>query len=127
MEQLKLKILSERFACCKLDDLNKLSSHLLNDEIVFLVKTRDELSVICDERKFINKYNAELGFKCIKIDMNLKFNQIGIIYNITSILAKQNIPVLVNSTYLTDYFFIKEKYLINAIKYLKMNDYIFQE
>ena len=122
MEIIKLK---QKFNCCKLVNYNEID---LNNNYIFIAKTQDENSIFCPEELTPkNVIKKESGFICLQIVGTLDFSLIGIIYNIAKIFAELKIPVCVNSTFDTDYFFIKDNDSIKAIKYLKENNYNIKE
>lgn len=77
----------------------------------FLSRTDEELSVVCPSdglpSDFIEK---EDGWVCYKIEGILDFSLIGIIAEISTILAKNSISIFVVSTYNTDYFLVKNAF-----------------
>jgi hypothetical protein len=61
---------------------------------------------------------VETDWRCISIQGQLLFNEIGVAAQVTSSLASAAISVLVMSGYKTDYFFIKEDCLKRAVSCL---------
>ncbi|MDC7242927.1 MAG: ACT domain-containing protein [Sphaerochaetaceae bacterium] len=93
----------------------------------FYAKTNDEFSLVCNNKNIIDNYlEKETGYHMLKIDGILDFSLVGIIANITSILAKEKISVFVVSTFNTDYILIKEKFIKLAVKILKNNNFKIQ-
>lgn len=119
---MELKVLENKFSVYKLSSLNNLS---LDSEFVFLSKTDDELSLVCDENIVINNYSEkEDGWSCFKIVGVLDFSLIGILSKISTILADHKIGIFVVSTYNTDYILVKTENLDNAIKALEEKEYL---
>lgn len=119
---MELKVLENKFSIYKLNSLNNLS---LDSEFVFLSKTDDELSLVCDENIIIDNYNEkEDGWSCLKIVGVLDFSLIGILSKISTIFADHKIGIFVVSTYNTDYILVKTENLDNAIKALEEKEYL---
>ena len=88
-------------------------------EHVFTAKTSDENSLIClTEDVPKNMFKREDGFKCFYIEGEMDFFLIGILAEITGVLADNGISVFAVSTYNTDYIFVKEENFDNALNAL---------
>ncbi|MEA4815825.1 MAG: ACT domain-containing protein [Lachnospiraceae bacterium] len=120
---MKLKIIEGSFAVCKLKD----PSHInLDQDFVFIGKTDEETSLVCNEKVVPkNVSEEEKGFSLIKIEGLLDFSLVGIISEISGVLAKNNISIFVVSTYNTDYFLIKENNIEKTKKALLEKGYEF--
>ena len=95
------------FSVCKIKDTHNID---FTRTFVFLSKTDEELSLVC-ESVYVppDAIAVEDGWKAFRIAGILDFGLIGIIANITKILAEAEISVFVVSTYNTDYIFLKSK------------------
>jgi len=113
---LEIKKLNREFTVCKLNNLEQVD---LNREFTFISITDDELSLVC-ETPYVPSasLNAEHGWKALKICGVLDFGLIGIIAKISGVLAENDIPVFVISTYNTDYVLIKNENYSNALELL---------
>ena len=58
----------------------------------------------------------------LKVEGPLDFSLIGILSDISGILAKEKISIFVVSTFDTDYILVKEENLVNSIKVLSDNN-----
>jgi len=105
------------FSVCKVRDTDGID---LMRDFVFLSKTDEEISLVC-EAAYVPKdaIAIEPGWKAFRVDGVLDFGLVGIIAEITKILANANISVFVVSTYNTDYVFVKSDDFDKAIKLLK--------
>ena len=111
-----LKILSPGFSVCKIPDLSMVN---FKDDYIFIGKTEEELSLVCDTGHIPDNYTErEDNWKAFKIQGQLDFSLIGILSEITKILADNKIGVFAISTYNTDYILVKEDKLSLAIKSL---------
>lgn len=116
-----LKVLKQRFAVCKVADLTQVN---FNDEILFIGKTDEEISVVCEEI-FIPK-NAEVcenGWRGFRIEGVLDFSLTGILSKISAVMAEEEIGIFAISTYNTDYILVKEENLKKATQALENKGY----
>ena len=102
---MELQKLNAEFTICKIDNVELVD---FSREFVFLSKTDDEISLVC-ESAYVPPYvkASEIVWRGLKISGKLNFEMIGVIAKITDLLAKERISVFVVSTYNTDYFFYK--------------------
>ena len=116
-----IKQLHKNFSICKLQsvsDINYLG------EFVFVGKTDDEISLVCETSQIpSNTIERDDNWLGLKIDGQLDFSLIGILSKITSVLAENKIGVFAVSTYNTDYIFVKESNYQNAVNALRNADY----
>ncbi len=111
-----LKVLSPVFSVCKITDLSMVN---VKDDYVFIGKTEEELSLVCDTKNVPSNYTErEDNWRAFKIQGQLDFSLIGILSKITKILADNKIGVFAISTYNTDYILVKDEMLSLAIKAL---------
>ncbi|MEG6616573.1 ACT domain-containing protein [Peptococcaceae bacterium 1198_IL3148] len=120
---MELKLIEKSFSICKVIDLSKVN---FNDEYVFLAKTDEEISLVC-QTKYVpgNCVECEKGWSAFRINGELDFSLIGILSKISKILADNKIGIFVVSTYNTDYIFVKEDNLTSAIEVLTAAGYRF--
>lgn len=120
---MKLKILENTFSICKVNELKDID---FSSNFLFIGKTEEEISIVCDENHTPKDYTKiNKNWKCIQIVGTLDFSLIGILSKITTILAQKQIGIFVVSTYNTDYILVKEDNMSMAKKSLEENDYIF--
>lgn len=110
------------FTTCKVKSAAQID---FSREFVFLSKTDDEISLVCDSRYLPdNAIAPEAGWKALRVSGVLDFGMIGVISKIATILAEAKIGIFVVSTYNTDYIFVKSADLDNAAGALTRNGYI---
>lgn len=120
---MNLKILNNFFSICQVNNINNIN---LNDDFVFIGKTNEEISIVCDTNNIPKDcINIDKNWKCIKIEGVLDFSLIGILSKISTILADHNIGIFVVSTYNTDYILVKEENIQLARRCLEENNYKF--
>ncbi|MDR2888501.1 MAG: ACT domain-containing protein [Lachnospiraceae bacterium] len=113
--------LEPEFTVAKVADLSGVD---FNREYVFLSKTDDELSLVCESSRLPSQCEAaERGWRGLKIEGMLDFGLVGIIAGISGCLAAAGIGLFVVSTYNTDYIFLKSEHLEEAVKVLKEKGY----
>ena len=118
---MQIEVLKEEFCICKLGELSEVN---FTRDFVFVGKTDEEISLVCDTESVpLDTLSVEAGWRGMRISMELDFSLVGIIARISSILAEEKIGIFVVSTYLTDYIFIKKENLKKAIEALKAHGY----
>lgn len=122
---MKFKILEENFTVCKINNISEIN---FNNNFIFVGKTDDEISLVCDKNSVPkNCVEKEENWKVLKICGKLDFSLIGILSKITTILAENKIGVFVISTYNTDYILINQEKIMEAVNILSEKGYDFCE
>ncbi len=111
---LNLTILPEKIAVCKFQSNSEIPAWALNSTFYSITKTKEELSIVCLEDQLEGDEQVERGWKAIKVEGPLDFSLIGILANLSSILASGKISIFVISTFDTDYILVKEDQLEKA-------------
>lgn len=118
---MKINTVNGQFSVLKLDSFDGVD---LNKEFCFACKSDREYSLVCrtDDapERFIDKKD---GFSAMRIDGALDFSLVGILADITSLLAKASVPVFAVSTYDTDYILVDSSNLPIALTALKNSGY----
>ncbi|MDU1905408.1 MAG: ACT domain-containing protein [Dysgonomonas sp.] len=118
---IELEIINKKFAVCKLQKIENIN---FNDEYLFIGKTSDEISLVCEESSIPWDYiEKEEGWQAFKIEGTLDFSLVGILAKISTLLAENNISIFAISTYNTDYILIKKENFQNAITIMSNNYY----
>ena len=119
---MELKIIDKEFAICKVEDFSQIN---LNDEFIFVGKTDNELSVVCEMESIPNNCtDIDEGWIAFKIEGQIDFSLIGIISKLSAILAENKIGIFTVSTYDTDYILVKKEKIEEAKEALRENEYI---
>jgi len=104
------------FSVCKITDINDVD---FSRPFVFLSKTDEELSLVCESSCVPEcATDIEPDWKAFRVAGTLDFGLIGIVANLTKILAKEGISVFVISTYNTDYILVKADKFERALSVL---------
>lgn len=112
-----LKIIGEEFSVCKVTDFSKVD---MSCGFCFTGKTDEECSLVCPISKVPdNTTERDDGWKAFRVQGILDFSLIGILSEISGILAKNKIGIFAVSTYNTDYILTKSENFENAVTALK--------
>ena len=118
---MELKILEHRLSVCKVSDVSAID---LKSDFFFLGKTDEELSLVCKTDEIPSKTTArEDGWRGFRIQGVLDFSLIGILSELSGILAEHRIGIFAVSTYNTDYILVKEENYERALEVLTMAGY----
>jgi hypothetical protein len=112
---MNLTLLGERFAVCRLDPDAALPSWAVGSSFLSIVRTPDELSIVCDESNVPAEARAERGWRCVKAEGTIPFEVVGLAARLTTPLATAGISVFFVSTFDTDYLLVKEERLEEAL------------
>ena len=119
---MELQRIERDFSVCKIDHIDQVD---LTQEFVFLSKTADEISLVCEAKHTPrNVIASEPGWKALRISGVLDFGMIGVVAKISNILAKAEISIFVVSTYNTDYILLKAESFDKGIQELIRNRYV---
>ena len=113
---MQIKKLDYDFSICKVKDYSKL---ILNSEYLFIGKTDEENSLVCITQDIPdNVIEHDDNWKALRIQGTLDFSLIGILSQISAIMAVNGIGIFAVSTYNTDYIFTKKDNFERALKAL---------
>ncbi len=109
------------FAVCKVADYSKVN---FESEFCLTGKTDEEKSLVCPEADVPdNVIECDRGWRAFRIQGVLDFSLIGILSEISTLLAKNNIGIFAVSTYNTDYILTKRESFEKAVSVLKSAGY----
>jgi len=111
-----LEKLREELTVCKLASTAELD---LSRELYFIGKTDEEISLVCKTADTpAHTLAREDGWRGFRIRGVLDFSLIGILAQLTTILAENGIGLFAVSTYNTDYILVKDESFGRAIELL---------
>src|SRR6202047_2084822 len=116
---LKLVILTERLAVCRLDVTAPIPEWAAGECFLSISRTRDELSVICEEHFVPAGIQASRGWRGLKIVGPLDLDLVGSLVSVAVPLAQSNIGILPVGTFETDYVLVRDRQLGAAVKALR--------
>ena len=109
---MKLRKLFCELNVCQMGSLESVD---LNIEPLFLARTADEISLVCPTSRVPASTTArEDGWQGFAIEGPLDFALVGILAEISRILAEANVPLFAVSTFNTDYVLVKADHFERA-------------
>ena len=118
---MEIKRMDYNFSVCKVADYSLVK---LDSEYSFIGKTDEEKSLVCiTEDVPSNVTEREDGWMAFRIQGVLDFSMIGILSEISGILAENKIGIFVISTYNTDYVLTKKENYQRALDVLHRAGY----
>ena len=119
--KMELKRIAHKLTVCKVGNLSEID---LSAEFYFIGKTDEELSLVCKTEDTPSKtIEREDGWRGFRIQGVLDFSLIGILSELSSILAEHEIGIFAVSTYNTDYILVKEENYERALEVLASEGY----
>ena len=106
---LVLILLSDTFTVYRLSAKAKIPESVLDSPFFNITRTADELSIVLPDTVKIQSALHESGWACFKVNGPLDFGLVGILSEISSVLAKANVALFAFSTYDTDYILVKQE------------------
>jgi len=116
---LKLFILPETLAVCRLEAEAVFPEWARSSSLVALVRTGDEVSVVCDQDCVPADITAVSGWRALGVEGPLDFSLVGVLAALTTTLAEAGVSIFALSTYNTDYILVKENRLDLAVHALR--------
>ena len=118
---MEIEIINAEFSVCKVEDYSQVN---LNEDFCFTGKTDEENSIVCKTTIVPrNVITRDDGWRAFRIKGELDFSLIGILSQISSILAENKIGIFAVSTYNTDYILTKAENFDAAVNALRDNGY----
>ena len=118
---MEIKRMDYNFSVCKVADYSLVK---LDSEYSFIGKTDEEKSLVCiTEDVPSNVTEREDGWMGVRIQGGLDFSMIGILSEISGILAENKIGIFVISTFNTDYVLTKKENYQRALDVLERAGY----
>jgi uncharacterized protein len=112
---LPLVILPDQLAVCRLPAEAEFPDWAQPGDLLALIRTRDELTVVCQERLVPPEVHAERGWRAIQVLGSLDFSMVGVLASIATPLAQAGVSLYALSTFETDYILIKESAVERAV------------
>jgi len=109
-----LSVFPETLAVCRLPSDTEIPAWAIGENILALVWTEDELSIVCPQSKVPAEIQSERGWRALKVHGPLDFSLVGVMSQLAGVLANANVSIFAISTYETDYILVKEHQLETA-------------
>jgi uncharacterized protein len=121
--QITLQMSPQILAVCRLSPDSTLPNWISLDSNKFtsITLTKDELSIVCDQKLVPDHVKAEKNWRMLKIKGQLDFALVGILKRVISPLSENGISIYAISTYDTDYILIQEKQFAKAVEILQLS------
>jgi len=115
---LTLSALPDTFALCRFDADASVPTWALAGHFCAVVRTTEELSIVCVQRQIPPGVKSETGWRCVKVHGPLALSMVGVVASLAEPLAQAGISIFVISTYDTDYLLVKEVNLEKTVEVL---------
>ena len=127
--ELPLILLPHRLAVCRFPARAEIPDWVRTGEIpdgylLALVRTPDELSIVCEERLAPPEVKAERGWRAFQVQGPLDFSLTGVLASVATPLAQSGVSIFAISTFDTDYILVKEAYLDRALQALEQAGFL---
>ena len=115
MKQLKLELLDESFTVHRLSPFAKIPDEVFGEAFFNIVKTEEELSIVCRNSLTLNSERCHQDWSCIKVSGPLEMSATGILSKLSKVLADAQVSIFAISTYDTDYILVKADKAVEAV------------
>lgn len=116
---LTLTILPGAYAVCRLDAGKPVPAWAWSGAVCSVTRTPDELSIICSADAVPADVRREGDWRCLQLRGPFPFTMTGVLRAVLAPLAEAGIGILALSTYDTDYVWVKEQLLEQALASLR--------
>ena len=104
-----LSLLPGRYAICRLAPNAAVPSWALKSSFCSLTRTREELSLVCEDGYIPADAQAEGARRLFCVKGPLAFSQTGVLASLAAPLAEVGISIFAVSTFGTDYLLVSER------------------
>lgn len=118
-EPLVLSLLPGRFAVCRLHPEAALPAWAEGGAFCSATRTKEELSVVCEEEAVPEGVKSEKGWAALKLHGPIEFGTVGVLAALAAPLAAANLSIFAISTHDTDYLLIRAESVAEAIAALR--------
>ena len=116
---LRLSVLDERLAVCRLEARAEIPPWATDAPFFCVARTPDELSIICPEERVPAGITCEPGWRAFKLGGAFDFGLVGILSSVAASLAESEVGILAIATYDTDYVLVQGSQLDLAVAALR--------
>jgi hypothetical protein len=118
-----LSVLDATFSIHSMSAEQSIPAFVLSSDFYFIGKTHDELSLVVKQDIAIEALESDYDWRVLEVLGPLNLSMVGIMAEISAILAAAKISIFVVSTFETDYFLVKSDSLAQAVAALKKARY----
>ena len=119
MKSFSLTVLDPTLAVARLPAGEGLPWWAAGSSFLSLTRFAEETSVVCEARLVPGDVRSERGFRALRVDGTLAFQETGVLVSLATPLATAGVPVFVVSTFDTDYIMVAEPRLGDAVVALR--------
>ncbi len=114
---MELDVLPHELTICKVASVRDVD---LDAGLYFIGKTDEEISLVCSTRDApADTLERDDGWRGFRIRGTLDFSLVGILSELSGLLARNGIGIFAVSTYNTDYILVREENLGRAAEVLR--------
>lgn len=122
--QLLIVVLEGECAVCRLPAEAPFPDWAINERLVSITRTPDELSIVCPSAVVPEEIQCERNWRCLRVAGSLPFTEVGILASLAVPLANAGIGIFAISTFETDYLFVKCSDFEKAMAALRASGHI---
>ena len=123
--QLRIREIAGPFALCRLSPGAPIPAWADGSELASITRTRDELSIVCDEHRVPAGTQCERGYSALRVEGTLVPDMVGVMLSLAEPLAEAGIPIVGIGTYDTDYVLVRTTHLERAKEALRQAGHSF--
>ena len=123
MSKQTLQVLPDTYAIHSLDADADIPAKVLKSKVYFIGKTNDEMSVVAPQKLSIGAIETDFDWRVMEILGPANLSLVGILSEISGVLAKAKVSIFVLSTFETDFILVKSDLLKTAVNALKKAGY----
>ncbi|HEY6769952.1 MAG TPA: ACT domain-containing protein [Candidatus Sulfotelmatobacter sp.] len=116
---LKFRWLGDHYAIVRLAANAAIPDWAIQDELVSITRTADELSIVCPTGNLPVDIQTPDHWRCFKLEGPFPFSQTGVLMSFIQPLSDNGIPIFAISTYDTDYVLVQEEFSEAALNLLQ--------
>jgi uncharacterized protein len=116
--RVRLRLLPETLAICRLDSDADIPSWLPRRGLSAVLRTAEELAIYAAEDVVPQDVQAARGWRALELMGPFDFSETGVIASVAGPLAEAGISISILATYDTDYLFVREEALEDAVEVL---------
>lgn len=122
-DPLTLQLLPGRYAICQLPAGAETPAWAQRDELLAIVYTPEELSLVCMQKCVPPETRAQRDWRALRVNGVLELTMVGVMASLSSALAEAGVSLFAISTYNTDYLLVAEAHLEVAVQALRQAGY----
>jgi hypothetical protein len=112
-------LLNDILAICRFPAKALFPEWAQGEELVALVRTPEELTIVCAEQFVPPGVEAEPGWRALQVEGPLDFTEVGVLAALAAPLAEAAVSIFVVSTFSTDFILVKAGQLDQALEALQ--------